>query len=152
MRFVMYTDKTVAQSMRAINERLHATGTKSRPQIDGWVDKNGSFAMSVTTPVRWKFRRKTALQARARRDGGVTVIQGNVPGGLSRDKQMIVIGIMIITGLVLGITQSNVLMTIVLVLAGAALSIPFEGDYQNSEVLLTELQRALSAKFTPPRK
>jgi hypothetical protein len=148
----MYTDKSVAQSMRAINERLHATGTKSRPQIDGWVEKSGNFAMSVTTTVRWKFKRKTFLQARAKRDGGFTVIQGNVPGGLSRDKQMLVIGIMIVIGLVLGITQSNVIMTIVLVLAGGALSIPFEGDYHNSEVLLTELQRALSAKFAPPKK
>lgn len=152
MRFVMYTDKTVAQAMKAINERLHASGTKTRPQFDGWIEKSGQFALGVTTTVRWRFRRKTWLNARAERDSGYTIIQGNVPSGLSRQKQTAVLGIMIVIGLILGFTQGSAILAIVAVLAGAAFSIPMQGDFDNSEILLRELQKALQAKFTPPKK
>ena len=152
MRFVMYTEKTVAQSMRAINDRIHAPGTKSRPQMDGWVDKSGRFAMAVTSKVRWRFRRKTFLHGRAERTGGYTIVQGNVPGGLSRDKQALVLVIMIVIGLALGLTQGSAILVIVAVLAGAAFSIPLQGDFDNSEVLLSELQKALKAKFAPPKR
>ena len=151
LRFLMYTDKTVAQSMRAINERLHVPGTKTRPQIDGWVDKNGQFAISVTTTVRWRFKRKTVMHARAERDSGFTVIRGTVPSGLSRNRQIAVFVILLMIGLV-AFSQGSAIMALVVVLAGAGLSIPLQGDYDNSEILLTELQKALRAKFTPPKK
>ena len=152
MRFVMYTDMTVAQSMRAINDRLHVSGTRTRPQMDGYVEKSGRFAMAVTTTVRWRFKRKTFLHGQAERDTGLTVIRGNVPGGLSRNKQALVLGMMIVIGLALGFTQGNAILAIVPVLAGAAFSIPLQGDFDNSEILLSELQKALKAKFRPPKR
>ena len=152
LRFVMYTDKTVAQSMRAINDRIHATGTRTRPQMDGWVEKSGRFAMAVTTTVRWRFRRKTFLHGRAERESGMTVVRGNVPSGLSRNKQALVLGMMIVIGLALGFTQGSAILTIVAVLAGAAFSIPMQGDFDNSEILLSDLQKALKAKFAPPKR
>lgn len=150
MRFIMYTDKTVPQTMRAINERLHVAGTKSRPQLDGWVEKSGRFAIAVTTTVHGRFRRKTTLQGQAERDGSVTVIRGNVPDGLPRNQQLWVIGIMILVGL-LALTQGNAIFAIIAVMVGGAITIPLQGDFDNSEYLLTELQRALKAKFTPPK-
>lgn len=150
MRFVMYTEKTIPQAMRAINERLHAPGTKSRPQLDGWVEKNGSFAITVTTTVHGRFKRKTTLRGQAERDGGGTVIRGNVPGGLARNKQTIIFGIMFALG-ILAFIQGNGVMAVVSILVGAALSIPLQGDFNNSEILLTELQRALKARLTPPK-
>lgn len=150
MRFVMYTEKTVPQAMRAINERLHAPGTKSRPQLDGWVEKSGNFAIGVTTVVYGRFRRRTILRGRAEREGGITIVQGTVPGGLDRNHQRIILGIMILIGL-LTLSQGNAILAIISVLAGAALSIPLQGDYDNSEILLTELQRALKARLTLPR-
>ncbi|MBZ0303916.1 MAG: hypothetical protein K8J31_29530 [Anaerolineae bacterium] len=150
MRFIMYSENSIAQAMRAINERLHAPGTKSRPQIDGWVEKNGNFAMTVTTTVYGPFRRRTTLRGRAERDGGNTVIRGSVPGGLSRNKQLTILGIMIVLGL-LALSQGNAILMVVSILAGAALSIPMQGDFNNSELLLTELQRTLKARFTQPK-
>ena len=152
LRFVMYTDKSVAQSMRAINDRIQTTGTRTRPQMDGWVDKSGRFAMAVSSTVRWRFRRKTFLHGRAERESGMTIVRGNVPGGLSRNKQALVLGMMIVIGLGLGFTQGSAILTIVAVLAGAAFSIPLQGDFDNSEILLSELQKALKAKFTPPNR
>ena len=37
MQFVLYTEKTVAQSLTAINERMHVKETSTRPALDGWV-------------------------------------------------------------------------------------------------------------------
>jgi hypothetical protein len=147
----MYTDKSVAQAMKAINERLHAPGTKSRPQIDGWVEKNGKFAMAVTTQVYGRFSRKTYLRGQAERDSGTTVIRGNVPGGLSRNRQIAVFVMLAVVAVIL-FSQGNAILAIIAILSTAALSIPFQGDFNNSEILLTELQRALQAKFTAPKK
>lgn len=151
MRFVMYTDKSVAQAMSAINERLHVPGTKSRPQLDGWVEKSGRFAMGVTTTVRWRFDRRTFLYGQAERQGGVTLVEGTVSGGVGRDGQIVVFGAMLIIAL-LTLSQGNAILAIVALLAGLALFIPMRGDYANSEILLSELQKTLNAKFTPPKK
>lgn len=150
MRFVMYTEKTVPQTMRAINDRLQVAGTKSRPQFDGWVEKSGRFAISVTTPVHGRFKRKTVMRGQAEREGGVTVVSGNVPGGLPRDRQMIVYAALVVIAL-LALSQGSALVAIVVLICGAALSIPLQGDFDNSELLLTELQRTLKARFTPPK-
>jgi hypothetical protein len=146
----MYTDSSVAQAMKAINDRLHVAGTRSRPQIDGWVEKNGSFAMSVKTTVYGRFQRKTLLRARAERQGGTTVVSGSVPGGLPRNRQIVIFVMMLVLGLVL-LSQGSAILCIIVIAAGAALAIPLQGDYDNSEILLTELQKALKARFAPPR-
>ncbi len=150
MRFVMYTEKTIPQAMRAINERLHSPGTKSRPQLDGWVEKNGSFAITVTTTVHGRFKRKTILRGQAERESGETIIRGNVPGGLARDKQTMIFGIMFAIALLVFL-QGSAIMALVFILVGAAITIPLQGDFNNSEILLTELQRALKARLTPPK-
>jgi hypothetical protein len=146
----MYTDSSVAQAMKAVNDRLHVAGTRSRPQIDGWVEKNGSFAMSVKTTVYGRFQRKTLLRARAERQGGTTVVSGSVPGGLPRNRQIVIFVMMLVLGLVL-LSQGSAILCIIVIAAGAALAIPLQGDYDNSEILLTELQKALKARFAPPR-
>lgn len=149
MRFVMYTEKTVPQAMRAINDRLQTAGTKSR-KFDGWVEKSGRFTFSVTTPVHGRFKRKTVMRGQAEREGGITVVRGDVPGGLSRNRQMIVFAAMIMIALLL-LGQGNALVAIAVLICTAALSIPLQGDFDNSELLLTELQRTLKARFTPPK-
>jgi hypothetical protein len=149
LRFVMYTEKTVPQAMRAINDRLQTGGTKAR-QYDGWVEKSGRFAFGVTTIVHGRFKRKTVMRGQAERDGGITVVSGDVPGGLSRDRQMIVFAAMILIALLL-LSQGGALVAIAVLICAAALSVPLQGDFDNSELLLTELQRTLKARFTPPK-
>jgi hypothetical protein len=149
LRFVMYTEKSVAQTMRAINDRLQTGGTKART-FDGWVEKSGRFAFSVTTSVHGRFKRKTVMRGQAEREGGITVVRGDVPGGLSRNRQLIVFAAMIVIALLL-LSQGGALVAIVILLCAAALSIPLQGDFDNSEVLLTDLQRTLKARFTPPK-
>ena len=45
----------------------------------------------------------------------------------------------------------GIIFAIIAVMVGGAITIPLQGDFDNSEYLLTELQRALKAKFTPPK-
>lgn len=151
MRFVMYTDKTVAQAMSSINERMHAPATKSRPQIDGWVEKNGRFAISVTSELKWRFRRRTFLHGRAERESGMTIVRGNVPGGVAPEGQTIIfVALLIIAALIF--LQGNAIFAIVTIAVGLLLFIPLRGDYYNCEILLSELQKTLNAKLTPPKK
>lgn len=147
----MYTDKTVPQAMSAINARLHTPSGKGRPQLDGWVEKSGRFALTVTTQVRWRFRRRTTLNARAERREGLTVIEGSVPGGASREGQAIVFGALVLVA-ALGMAQGNAILALVALAAGAAFFVLLEGDYANSEILLSELQKTLKAQLTPPRR
>ncbi len=151
MRFVMYTDKSVSQTMSAINERLHVPPSKSRPQLDGWVEKSGRFAIGVRSELQLRLSRKTYLQGKAERQGGVTVVEGSVPGGVSREGQLVIFVAMLLVGLLL-YTQGYAMFALVVVAVGAALYIPLRGDYQNSEILLAELQKTLNARLTPPKK
>lgn len=149
MRYVMYTEKSVPQAMNALNERLHAPGSKSRPQLDGWVDKSGRFSIGVTSSVFGRLTRKTYLQGKAERLGGITLIQGSVPGGVSKTGLAVIFGALLLLA-ALAYSQGNAILAGVAVLAGIALYIPLAGDYQNCETLLAELQKAVNARFTPP--
>ena len=150
MRFVLYTEKTVSQCMTAINERLHLKGTSTRPGMDGWIDKSGAFAISVSTPVIGKLHRTTHLQAKVTRENGVTVIKGDVPGGASPRGQWLVFAALALVALFL-VGSGSPLLGLVLVPFAALLYIPMKGDYANSEVLIGEVQKVLKARITPPK-
>jgi hypothetical protein len=87
LRFVLYTDKTVSECLTAINERMHAKATSARPALDGWVEKGGAFALTVSAPVIGKFARRTTLKGQIEREDGLTILRGNVPGGVPRQGQ-----------------------------------------------------------------
>lgn len=150
MRFVMYTEKSVPQAMNAINERLHTPGTKSRPQLDGWVEKSGRFSMGVTGSVKWRLTRKTVLQGKAEKLGNITLIQGSVPGGVSGQGMLVILGALIAVAAIFYFTQDNAILAAVALVAGIVLYGPLVGDFNNCETLLGELQKAVNAKFTPP--
>jgi hypothetical protein len=146
----MYTEKSVSQCMSAINERLHVKGTSARPGIDGWVDKKGVFSMGISSPVIGKLHRKTYLRAKVEREGGVTMIKGDVPTGASPQGQVLVFGALALVAAVL-IGSGSMLLGLVVIPFAAILYIPMKGDYCNSEVLVSEMQKALKAKSTPPK-
>jgi hypothetical protein len=150
LRFVMYTEKSVPQAMSAINERLHTPGTKSRPQLDGWVEKSGRFSMGITGSVKWRLMRRTVLQGKAEKLGNITLIQGSVPGGVSGQGMLVILGALIAVAVLVYTTQNNAILAGVALLAGVVLYIPLVGDFNNCETLLSELQKSVNAKFTPP--
>jgi hypothetical protein len=150
LRFVLYTEKTVAQCMAAINERLHARATSARPRMDGWVDKSGSFSIGVQTKVLGRFNRRTYLVAKAERQAGVTTIKGTVADGASnREMLFVFVGLFLVALLLLG-SESPLLGVIVFPFA-ALLYIPLRGDRVNREILLAEVKRILKARSTPPK-
>ncbi|MBI5671234.1 MAG: hypothetical protein HZC41_24825 [Chloroflexi bacterium] len=149
MHFTYYTDKTVAQCMSALNERLQQKGTASRPGLEGWVEKNGNFSMAVTTKVLKRFPRTTRLQAKAERLGSVTVIKGSVADGVTPKEQVVIVGALALVGLFI-ISTGNLLPGLIAIAAGVLLNIPLMGDHQNSDYLTSELQKTLKAKTTPP--
>jgi hypothetical protein len=150
VRFVLYTDKSIPQSTSALNERLHQPKTRSTPALDGWVEKNGRFSLALTTPVVAQFTRTTRLHGQLRRENGQTIIQGDVPDGAGPQGQIaVLIGIALVAVFVL--LQQQAVLAILLALAGGALYIPMRGDYDNSDRLLLEVERALKASPKPPK-
>ena len=151
MRFVLYSEKTVTQCLTSINARMHVKGSGSRPTLDGWVEKSGTFSISMSAPVIGKFARRTVLKAKVERESGLTVIRGSVPNGVSRQGQaFIFVALALVAIMIIG--RGNALFGFLLIPFAAYLYIPLHGDYLNSEVLIDEVQKTLKAKTKPPKK
>jgi hypothetical protein len=150
LQFIYYTDKTVAQCLSALNERMHVKGTSSRPAIDGWVEKSGSFSLAVTGTVKGRFRRTTSLHGKMERQGSYTTIRAHVNAGATRENLIVIYGALALVALAL-VATGNVLMALVVPLVGTALYVPLTGDNENSDFLLNELRKTLGAKATPPK-
>jgi hypothetical protein len=151
VRFILYSEKTVTQCLTAINARMHVKGTASRPTLDGWVEKNGAFSISMSAPVIGKFTRRTVLKAKVERENGITTIRGSVPHGVSREGQAIIFVALAIVAVII-ITEGNALFGFLLIPFAAYLYIPLHGDHLNSALLIDEVQKTLKAKPKPPKK
>ncbi len=151
VRFVLYSEKTVAQCMTAINARMQAKGTSTRPALDGWVEKGGAFSLGISTPVIGKFARRTTLNAKVERQSGVTIIRGSVPNGSSKEGQLVVFGGLALVAATM-IANGNALFALLMIPFAAYLYIPMRGDLLNSEILIDEVQKTLKAKPKPPKK
>lgn len=149
MHFEYYSDLTPAKCASAIKDRIAQPETGSRPAIAGWVDKDG-FSITVTTPVIGKFRRSTGMKATFQRDKGTTVISGYVSTGADRKQQLAVFIGMIIVGIAL-IALRMFPHGVIVMLIGAGLYIPLEGDRKNSDYLVKQIRSILSAKTRDPR-
>ncbi len=151
MEFTLYTDKSVAQCMTAITERMQAKATSTRPEMMGSIEKGGRFTLSVSSYVFGFIPRSTRLTATAQRDGGSTVIRGHVADGVTPQWRKIL-------GVVLGIVcfvlilSGQAVLALVALFMGTAAYVPFIGDYQNSETLLLELEKTLKAAPKSPAK
>lgn len=150
MQFVFYTEKTVAQSLAALNERMHVKGTSSRPALDGWVEKGGGFAIGVTTEVAGRFTRTTYMRGKMERQGSHTAVKVTVSKGATRENKIVIYGALGLTALAL-IALGNIWMALVVLPVALALWIPLTGDHNNSEMLLSELQKTLKARTTAPK-
>ena len=150
MRFVLFTDKSVKQCTSAINERLQTKGTKTRPELDGWIEKGGKFSLAVTSKVARRFSRTTRLSGKAEKEGTSTVIRGHVSGGVSpQGLRMLFAGLVIVV--VLLFISGNQMIGFLTVIAGGFAYVPLWGDYVNSEILLIEVERTLKASPTRPK-
>lgn len=150
MRFTLFTDKTVSQCMRALNERLQAKPTKTRPELEGWIEKGGAFSLAITSKVAGRFPRTTRLTARTSRESGVTVVRGFVPDGVSPYwLRLLLVMLLLIVGTLVLIGKP--MLGVVTFLFGGLAYIPLRGDYINSDRLLIEVEKTLKATPKPPK-
>jgi hypothetical protein len=148
VRAVYYTEKTVAQAVSALNERLGSRGGSRG--VQGWAEKNGRFAISMTTTVAGRFSRTTQLSGKITRENGVTVCDVAVASGVAPRGRIAVFGLMGAVAVLLILAGSPLMAAAVVPLA-ALLYIPMKGDYENSAALLADVQRTLKARTTPPK-
>lgn len=147
MRMVLYTEKTVAQSLSALTERLGSAGKR----LDGWVEKNGSFSMSTTSSVIGKISRRTRIHGKIEKGQGITTVTIHVPSGADRRGQIMIFLALGVIALIL-LASGNLTLALLLGFAGAGLYIPLAGDNHNSPTLISEVQRTLKATTKLPRK
>jgi hypothetical protein len=145
LQFVYYSEKTVSQCMLALNERLHQKSGK----LEGWVEKNGNFSLSVSTSVLRRFNRSTRLQGHVEKENGVTVVRGYVSDGADPQNRYIIYGILVLLGVLLAIA-GYLLIGLIVIGIIFPLNIPLEGDHINSDKLTGEVQRTLKAKASLP--
>lgn len=150
MRFVLFTDKTIAQCNSAINERIQLPASASRPALDGWTEKNGRFSIGLTAPVVGKFTRTTRLEGQIVRENGQTKIKGEVSDGAGPRGQMLVLGGLALVALFL-LVQGQFVLAFGTLLAAGIILIPLKGDFENSDRLLMEVERVLKASPKPPK-
>jgi len=149
VRFKLYTEISVRECMMALTERMEQKPTKTRPELDGYVEKGGRFLLAVTLPVAKRFQRTTRMRGQAERDNGLTIIEGYVSAGVARQRIGIIIGAVACVALIM-LVNGSTLLAMMTGFLGMALYIPLVGDYNNSEILLKELKKATKAKDKPP--
>jgi hypothetical protein len=148
MRFTFYTEKTVAQCVSALNERLKG----SRANLDGQVDKSsGEFTLAYSSKVARWFKRTTRLYATIEREAGSTIIKGYVPDGVERQNQFIIWGAALVAAIVL-FALENAILALLSLLVALVLYIPTTGDYHNHTILLREVKSILKARESAGRK
>ncbi|GAB4309420.1 MAG: hypothetical protein Kow00117_02770 [Phototrophicales bacterium] len=150
MRFTLYTERTVSQCIKDLQARLEQKGTKSRPELDGWIKKGGDFSIAVTTKVAGRFAKTTRLSGSMERDKGVTIIEGYVSDGVSPFWLMVLAILLLVVCGVIFASGERMLAMVVFVL-GLAAYIPLRGDYINSDILLIEVEKTLKASPKPPK-
>lgn len=148
MRCILYTDMPVKQVLNNLTERMEAKPSKSRPEMDGWIEKGGAFSISITTKILRRFNRTTHLRGIVERENGSTVIRAAVPHGVPRKQIPIIIVAASLLGLVI-MLNTDKLLGLFTVALGCALYIPLVGDNENSDVLVKELKRLAKAKDKP---
>jgi hypothetical protein len=145
VRFTYYTEKTVSQCMLALNERIHTSS-----KLEGWTEKNGGFSLASSSKVVKRFSRTTQLQAKAERQGSVTIIKGYVSDGVGPRERIVIIGALVLIGVFLIVAAKALIPGVITLAVAPVLYIPLAGDYTNSHVLVSEVQRTLKAKDSPP--
>lgn len=148
LQFTYYTEKSVAQALTALNERLQAKGAR---ELDGWIDKNGEFSLSATTKIAGAFKRRTTLRGKIERVGGQTVVTGGVNDGVPSDGRFLVFVALALVGIMF-LSGGNTTLALTVFPVGLILYILMKGDNDNSTVLVREVQRSLGAKPTPIKK
>lgn len=149
MEFSLYSEMTVKQALKAVDERIAQKGTKTRPDFDGWTNPDGRFMLQVDRKVwRW-FHRTTRLHATISRESGITVIAGRVPDGIGRDGMTLIMGGVGLLAVVL-FAQGDLIFALMSLGIGVVVGSQIWGDHLNHDVLLYDLERTLSAKPKPP--
>ncbi|MBW7878803.1 MAG: hypothetical protein H3C32_05780 [Anaerolineae bacterium] len=151
MRYTLYSERPVAECVKALNERIAQPGAASRPKMDGKAEKSGAFTLGMKAPVALGFRRQTWIEGQIVREGGQTTIYGSAPDGLNPQRQR---QLLIATPLVAAFLTLTGAPVPAVVVAGLMvfLWLILRGDYFNSDRLLLELERQCRASPKPPKK
>jgi len=150
MRFTLYTDKTVSDCVKSLNERIEAK-KNSKNGVRGKANKNGEFSLSSSARVLFFFPRVTQMNAKIIREGGNTVINGFVPDGMSA-YWLTISGVVLVAVCVGFLILNENLFAVIGLLAGAFAYVMLRGDYRNSEFLLVEVEKTLKASPNMPKK
>lgn len=148
MHFELYSPKTIKQINTELTARMAERGTRSRPAIQGVVEKTGAIYWSTQT-VLLGITRTTRLRATLEKAKDVTIIRGYVSEGIQPQKVYVVMAALAAIGLLLAL-QGQVVLGLIVFGVSVVAYVPLVGDYRNSHYMLRELKRVTAAKDKPP--
>lgn len=148
MHFELYSPKTIKQINTELTARMAEKGTRSRPAIQGVVEKTGAIYWSTQT-VLLGITRTTRLRATLEKAKDVTIIRGYVSEGVQPQKVYVVMAALAAIGLLLAL-QGQVVLGLIVFGVSVVAYVPLVGDYRNSHYMLRELKRVTAAKDKPP--
>jgi hypothetical protein len=148
VHFELYSPKTIKQINTELTARMAEKGTRSRPAIQGVVEKTGAIYWS-TQIVLLGITRTTRLRATLEKSKDVTIIRGYVSEGVQPQKVYIVMAALAVIGLLLAL-QGQVVLGLIVFGVSVVAYVPLVGDYRNSHYMLRELKRVTAAKDKPP--
>jgi hypothetical protein len=148
MHFELYSPKTIKQINTELTARMAEKGTRSRPAIQGVVEKTGAIYWSTQT-VLLGITRTTRLRATLEKAKDVTIIRGYVSEGVRPEKVYVVMGALAAIGLLLAL-QGQVVLGLIVFGVSVVAYVPLVGDFRNSRYMLKELKRLTNAKDKPP--
>jgi hypothetical protein len=150
MKYRLYTEKTVPECVKILDERIEAKPTSRRANIDGWTERNGDFSLKIRAKVLRLVSKTTRMNGSMNREKGVTTIEGFVDAGISPYWTVILFGVLFLVSGALFLLDQLSLAIIIFVLGGLIL-LTERQDYFSSEELLIEVEKKLKAKPTPPK-
>jgi hypothetical protein len=150
VNFILYSEKPLTECVKALTDRLLQSETPTRPALDGVVHKNGKFKLSIEQVVFRQLKRKTWIEGQMSKDGGMTIIRGQVPEGLAPERQKFVAALIPLAGVLMVMRGELLLALLAMGLIGYVL-LTLRGDYFNSDRLLVELEKNLRASPKLPK-
>lgn len=150
MDFTLYSEKSAADCIKALSDRLLQSETPTRPALNGSVNKNGKFRLTLRQKVLAGITHETWIEGEISKEQNITLIRGRVPDGAPPDRQRLVAIAIPVSGVIMLLREQAVMAVVVMGLL-MLWFIMLRGDYMGSDRLLLELEKNLKASPKPPK-
>ena len=143
----LYTDKNLQDCQTALIERMHARPTKTRPLIDGWINKDGTFLLWMTGNVYGPIDIRTRYNGVIIEDtaSNSTLIVVRLPWSGDASQTLVIIFASVLLAIIVA-TSGNFVGGFVVLLIGVALILVLRTNTANNDIFVKTIKQTLRAR------